>query len=79
MPVAVTINSCKQRAACTVDDLVEREPAGTKKGTGLKAEVRGPGPRVYLELPPKPFLTSLSLRHGRLLHQTSRPPRGECV
>lgn len=46
MPVAVTINSCKQKAACAVDDLVECEPAGKKKGTRIKAEFRGPGSHV---------------------------------
>lgn len=46
MPVTVATNSCKQKAACTVDDLVEREPAREKKGAGTKAEFRGPGSHV---------------------------------
>lgn len=46
MPVVVTINSCKQKAACTVDDLVKREPAGKKKGIGMKAGFRDPGSHV---------------------------------
>lgn len=46
LPVVVTINSCKQKAACTVDDLVKREPAGKKKGIGMKAGFRDPGSHV---------------------------------